>query len=150
MPCSQGLCLSETAGIRPNRWYEVGQPSIPTAIGEDTVTDPQMPLLCPGKAMGDITNPRWLYVKAGLFVVAGLLASGLLLIEAPNFKVAALLAVAIWCFARAYYFAFYVVEHYADPGYRFAGLWSFVRYAWQRRGLKPANMSDASGGDSTR
>jgi hypothetical protein len=83
--------------------------------------------------MGDITNPRLLYLKGGLFVVTGLLASGLLLVECPSFKVAALLAVAIWCFARAYYFAFYVVEHYVDPGYRFAGLWSFARYVWSRR-----------------
>jgi hypothetical protein len=86
--------------------------------------------------MGDITNPRLLYLKGGLFVFGGLLASGLLLLECPSLKVAALLAVAIWCFARAYYFAFYVVERYADSGYRFAGLWSFARYAWARRGLK--------------
>jgi hypothetical protein len=86
-----------------------------------------------GYAMGDITNPRWLYFKGALFVVTGLLASGLLLLECPSLKVAALLAVAIWSFARAYYFAFYVVEHYADPGYRFAGLWSFARYVWARR-----------------
>jgi catechol 2,3-dioxygenase-like lactoylglutathione lyase family enzyme len=83
--------------------------------------------------MGDITNPRWLYIKGGLFVFAGFIASGLLLLECPSFKVAALLAVAIWCFARAYYFAFYVVEHYVDPGYRFAGLASFAKYVWTRR-----------------
>jgi hypothetical protein len=86
--------------------------------------------------MGDITNPRLLYLKGGLFVVTGILASVLLLLESPSLKVAALLAVAVWCFARAYYFAFYVVEHYVDPGYRFAGLWSFARYAWGRRRLK--------------
>src|SRR4051794_32736815 len=83
--------------------------------------------------MGDITNPRLLYVKGGLFLVGGLLASGLLLLECPSIKVATLLAIAVWCFARAYYFAFYVVGHYADPGYRFAGLWSFARYALGRR-----------------
>src|SRR5262245_58738640 len=83
--------------------------------------------------MGDITNPRLLYLKGGLFVVCGLLASALLLWECPSVKVAVLLAIAIWSFARAYYFAFYVVQHYADPGYRFAGLWSFVRYALMRR-----------------
>ena len=92
--------------------------------------------------MGDITNPRLLYLKGGLFVLTGLFASVLLLVEAPSLKVAALLAVAIWCFARAYYFAFYVVQHYADPGYRFAGLWSFARYAWARRRQgRPADQS---------
>jgi hypothetical protein len=95
--------------------------------------------------MGDITNPRLLYLKGGMFVFSGLLASGLLLLECPSLKVAALLALAIWCFARAYYFAFYVVEHYADPGYRFAGLWSFAQYAWARRRLKrrPENQTDS-------
>ena len=52
--------------------------------------------------------------------------------------IALLLAVAVWCFARFYYFAFYVIEHYVDPGYKFAGLWSFVRYLVRRRkGLPP-------------
>ena len=95
--------------------------------------------------MGDITDPRLLYLKGGLFVFTGLFASGLLLLECPSVKVAALLAVAIWCFARAYYFAFYVVEHYADPGYRFAGLWSFARYAWGRRNFK-GGPADQPGG----
>ena len=81
----------------------------------------------------DITNPRVLYVKAALFVAAGTLASAILLLEHPTLKVALLLAVAVWCFARAYYFAFYVVQHYVDPAYRFAGLWSFIRYRLRRR-----------------
>lgn len=81
----------------------------------------------------DITSPRVLYLKGGLFVVAGTLAAGLILLEHPTLKMAALLALSVWCFARAYYFAFYVVQHYADPGYRFAGLWSFVTYMMRRR-----------------
>jgi hypothetical protein len=88
--------------------------------------------------MGDITDVRLLYLKGGLFVAGGVLASGLLVLECPSVKVAALLAVAVWCFARAYYFAFYVVQHYADPGYRFAGLWSFARYALARRRVRGA------------
>src|SRR4051794_3972125 len=83
----------------------------------------------------DITNPRVLYVKGGLFLVAGTLAAAGILLEQPSVKVAALLVITVWCFARAYYFAFYVVQHYADSSYRFAGLWSFVRYV-VRRNLK--------------
>lgn len=82
--------------------------------------------------MGDIRSPTLLYLKAGLFLVTGALASGLLLWEHPSGKVAFLLALAVWSFARAYYFAFYVVEHYADPSYKYAGLWSFARYALGR------------------
>jgi hypothetical protein len=78
--------------------------------------------------MSDIRNPRLLYAKAALLFLAGILASVLLLVESPKFATAALLAVAIWSFCRSYYFAFYVVEHYIDPGFRYAGLLSFFKY----------------------
>jgi len=84
-------------------------------------------------AQMDIQNPRLLYLKAALFVLAGLFASAGILLIAPNLRVAALLAIAIWSFARAYYFAFYVIQHYVDPSYRFAGLGSFARYLLRRR-----------------
>lgn len=83
----------------------------------------------------DLTNRKILYAKGALFLITGVLAGGLLLVEMPTLKVAALLGVCIWSFARAYYFAFYVIEHYVDPGYRFAGLWSFVRYVVGRHGV---------------
>ncbi len=83
--------------------------------------------------MTDITSPRLLYLKAFLLLLGGVLASAIILLEHPDWKLAALLVVAVWCFARAYYFAFYVIEHYVDDGYRFAGLWSFVRYLLDRR-----------------
>ena len=81
----------------------------------------------------DISNPRLLYVKGLLFLLTGVLAAILLIAEAPSLKVALLLTLAIWCFARAYYFAFYVIQHYVDPGYRFAGLLDFARYTLRRR-----------------
>ena len=81
----------------------------------------------------DITNARVLYVKAGLFIAGGVIASTILLVDHPSWKVLLLLATAVWCFARAYYFAFYVVQHYADPGYRVAGLLDFLAYALRRR-----------------
>jgi hypothetical protein len=83
--------------------------------------------------LADITNPKLLYLKGLLFLVLGILASALLLAEAPDFRVAVLLAIAIWAFARAYYFAFYVVECYIDPGYRFAGLFDFACYLLRKR-----------------
>jgi hypothetical protein len=83
--------------------------------------------------MTDITNVRLIYAKGLLFVCGGVLASALLLIERPQLKVAVLLAIAVWCFARAYYFCFYVIEHYVDSDYKFAGLFSFARYLMRRR-----------------
>src|SRR5689334_18826518 len=60
--------------------------------------------------MGDLKSARLIYLKGVLFLLGGLLASGVILVEEPKLKIAVLLAVAVWCFARFYYFAFYVIE----------------------------------------
>ncbi len=78
--------------------------------------------------MGDLTNPKLIKLKGILFLVMGILSSVLLLIYAPSVTVAFLLVIAIWSFCRFYYFAFYVIQHYVDPGFKFAGLWDFARY----------------------
>ena len=83
--------------------------------------------------MKDLTDPRWIKLKGILFLIIGLLSSALLLIEHLEIKTAVLLAIAVWCFCRFYYFAFYVIEHYVDSSYRFSGLWSFARYLIARR-----------------
>ncbi len=83
--------------------------------------------------MTDIKSPTLLYLKGGLMLAVGLLAAGLLIAEHPDLKTAVLLAVAVWGFCRAYYFVFYVIEHYIDPGYRYAGLMSFVRVSLRRK-----------------
>ena len=83
--------------------------------------------------MSDLKSARLIYLKGFLFLLLGCIASGLLIAEHPTLKLTILLALAIWSFCRFYYFAFYVIEHYVDPGYRFAGLGSFLRYCWQRR-----------------
>ena len=87
--------------------------------------------------MGDIKNPKLLWAKGVLFLVLALAASALLLIEAASVKVAALLALAIWAFCRSYYFAFYVIERYVDPTYKFSGLASLVLYVARRRTPAP-------------
>ena len=63
-------------------------------------------------------------------------ASALLVIEAASLKVATLLAVSVWAFCRSYYFAFYVIERYVDPTYRFSGLTSVLRYVLRERGKR--------------
>ena len=83
--------------------------------------------------MPDITNSKLIYVKGFLFLFAGLMASAIILMEHPTLRMALLLAIAVWCIARFYYFAFYVIEHYVDSEYRYAGLWSFVQYAMRKR-----------------
>ncbi len=82
--------------------------------------------------MGDITSPRLIILTGVLFLLAGGLAALALILEHPTLKVGFLVVLAVWCFARFYYFAFYVIEHYVDPGYRFAGLGSFALYLLRR------------------
>ena len=89
--------------------------------------------------MRDLTDPRAMYLKAVLFVGVGVAASAILLLEHPSLRVGLLLAVIVWAFCRAYYFAFYVVEHYADPSFRFAGLIDFARYMWRDGGRRPSS-----------
>jgi hypothetical protein len=83
--------------------------------------------------MKDLSSPTWIKAKGILFLVVGLLAAVLLFLEHPTWKVSVLLLVAIWCFCRFYYFAFYVIERYVDPGYKFSGLGSFIAYLWKTR-----------------
>ena len=83
--------------------------------------------------MKDLTSATWIKVKGILFLLLGLAAAALLILENPSWKVAGLLALVIWCFCRFYYFAFYVIEKYVDPGYKFSGLWSFACYLVRSR-----------------
>ena len=82
--------------------------------------------------MTDISNPKLLYAKAGLFVLCGAMAAGLILADSPSLRTATLLGLSVWCFARAYYFAFYVIEHYVDGSFRYAGLGDFFVWSWRR------------------
>ena len=83
--------------------------------------------------MKELTSPAWIKLKGLLFLILGIASSGLLFFEHPSWKTAALLAVSIWSSCRFYYFAFYVIGHYVDPSYRFAGLSSFAKYLFSKR-----------------
>jgi hypothetical protein len=81
----------------------------------------------------DIKNHTVIWLKGALFLTLGMASAILLLAEVTTIKVALLLALTVWGFCRAYYFAFYVIEHYVDPGYRFSGLFSFACYVIRRK-----------------
>jgi len=87
--------------------------------------------------MTDITNPKLLWAKGALFLLLAIASAALLLLEAASLKVAVLLAVAIWAFCRSYYFAFYVIERYVDPGYRYSGLGSLLVYVLRKKKFQP-------------
>ena len=87
---------------------------------------------------GDLTHPKLLYAKGLLFLLAGSLSAGALLADAPTVRVALLLALTVWCFARAYHFAFYVIQHYVDGRFRFSGILSVVRHMLSNRPAAPS------------
>lgn len=86
--------------------------------------------------MKDLTDARWIKLKGILLLLIGIAASVLLLLEMPTIKAGLLLAVAVWAFCRAYYFAFYVIERYLDPAFRFSGLGSALGYLWKKQPAK--------------
>jgi hypothetical protein len=83
--------------------------------------------------MRDLIAPKWMYAKAAMLLAIGVVAFGLLLLPQAAWQRVTLQAIMIWAFARAYYFAFYVVEHYVDGEYRFSGLLHFVKFLASRR-----------------
>ena len=83
--------------------------------------------------MQDLTSSFWIKTKGILFLLLGIATAALLILDNPSLRNIALLALTIWCFCRFYYFAFYVIEKYVDPAYKFSGLWSFVCYLVQSR-----------------
>ena len=76
----------------------------------------------------DITSPRILKLKCALFLLLGTLAATLLLFPEFEWRKIVLFGIAVWAFCRAYYFCFYVLEHYADPSFRYAGLWHALKH----------------------
>lgn len=92
--------------------------------------------------MGDLQNPRLIWLKGVLFLLLGLLSAGLIVLQTMDVTVVLLLCLSVWAFCRSYYFAFYVIEHYVDPNYRFAGLFDFLKYALDWRRDRPSSQRD--------
>lgn len=82
----------------------------------------------------DLTSARWLAIKGTLFIVLGVLASGVVIggvaVDPEARPPAAVLIgahlLSVWAFCRAYYFAFHVIEKYAG-GMRYAGIGAAIR-----------------------
>lgn len=89
----------------------------------------------------DLPHARWMYLKAALFLVAGTTSAAALVAQSPHWRTGFLVFVAVWSFCRLYYFAFYVVERYIDPSFRFDGLGSVLLHLL-RKTKKPAVESD--------
>ena len=91
--------------------------------------------------MKDISSIRLIKIKGALFFVLAMTASALLLQRCWNVTNAVLLLIVIWGFCRAYYFAFYVIQHYVDPSFRFSGLGAFCSYLVRAKNQKKPTAS---------
>jgi len=78
--------------------------------------------------MRDLTSHRSMKIKAALFAGIGLFSGWFLWMSIPTFKSLVLLVLCVWAFCRLYYFAFYVIEKYIDPAFKFSGVFDAVRY----------------------
>ncbi|WP_309386979.1 hypothetical protein [Cerasicoccus frondis] len=78
-------------------------------------------------------SPRWIFVKAALFAVILLMSSLIVVLDARIWVRAVVIMAVIWSAARIYYFMFYVIEHYVDSSYRFAGIVDCLKYLWRRK-----------------
>ncbi len=56
-----------------------------------------------------------------------------IVLACPSIRIVLLLATSVWSFARLYYYAFYVLERYIDPEFRYAGLFSLAHYLLKNR-----------------
>lgn len=105
--------------------------------------------------MSDLKNPKLIYSKGLMFLATGALASGIIIAEHPSVRLTFLLAVAVWSFCRAYYFAFYVVENYVvqdpttDGRIRLRGLWDGLKIAVRPSRSRLYHQTEAENKNST-
>jgi len=83
--------------------------------------------------MPDLKNSNLIYLKGFLFAAIALCSSVILLCMYPAWQTGFLIVLIIWASARAYYFMFYVIEKYVDSGYKFSGVFSFIKYVVSQR-----------------
>ncbi|MBA4032486.1 MAG: hypothetical protein C0478_16570 [Planctomyces sp.] len=81
----------------------------------------------------DIKSPALLKLKGALFGLLALIAGTLLLAPQFSWQSLGLLAITIWASCRTYYFCFYVLHHYVDPNFRYAGLWDLIKHGLRGR-----------------
>ncbi len=83
--------------------------------------------------MRDLHSTKAMWLKAWLFLLIGILSAAILLVENWSWRTALLLVLCVWGFCRAYFFAFYVIERWVDPKFKFSGLGHFIAWCWRSR-----------------
>lgn len=84
--------------------------------------------------MSDLNSSRLIVAKGIAFLVIACCAAFLIFEQAPNLRVALLLAALVWASARFYYFLFYVLERYVDQRLRYSGIANLFVTIFKGRG----------------
>ena len=74
-----------------------------------------------------------IYLKGFLFVAILFIAAGLIIYETQSWRITLLLLMCIWASARLYYFMFYVIEKYVYMNFKFASIYSFIKYLFGKK-----------------
>jgi len=88
----------------------------------------------------ELQSRGWIVTKGVMFLAITLSVGLMLWIEMPSLKTAMLLVLVVWAACRFYYFLFYVLEKYVDPGLRYAGLTGLVTALWRRGAQRPRSL----------
>jgi len=86
--------------------------------------------------MRHLSSRRLIVAKGLMFCALAGVTATLLLLQAPSVTVVALMAILVWASCRFYYFLFYALHHYVDPGLRYAGLLALLGQIWRTRGAR--------------
>ena len=86
--------------------------------------------------MRDLSSKGLIVAKGLMFLALAGVTATLLILEAPSLRVAALIAILVWASCRFYYFLFYVLQHYVDPGLRYAELLALLGQIRRTRGAR--------------
>jgi hypothetical protein len=92
--------------------------------------------------MADLKSPTLIHLKGWLFLVILLAASVAILYPFSDWRIALLLGLVIWSSARFYYYLFYVIEHYVDNQFKFASVFSAIRYLLAGGGNRRDSRAD--------
>lgn len=86
--------------------------------------------------MRELSSRASIVAKGFLFLALAGVTGTLLLLQAPGWRTAAILAVLVWASCRFYYFLFYALQRYVDPGLRYAGVLGLLRQILRDRGRR--------------
>lgn len=89
----------------------------------------------------DLKSPLALRVKGWLFLMLGIAAAGLLLVEDFSWSRLGLMVIAVWGFCRFYYFLFHVLQGYAGRERPYTGLLDAMGWALRGRERKGQERS---------